>query len=116
MQVARKSPWSSVKRVTSQVATEQGKKQHETSPHKTQHNQFVLPSRLTNWMLPLGRNAGDSHAPSNAFIGHKAFAQCQQLTAVDLSQTQVDIAHMQVFAHCQALAQISLPRHLGNLS
>ena len=39
VQVVHKSPWSSVKRATSQVATEQGKKQHETSPHKTQHNQ-----------------------------------------------------------------------------
>ena len=40
VQVVRKSPWSSVIGVTSQVATKQGKKQHETSPpKKTQHNQ-----------------------------------------------------------------------------
>ena len=45
MQVVHKSPWSSVKRVTSQVATEPGKKQHETSPHKTQHNQKPTPKR-----------------------------------------------------------------------
>ena len=50
------------------------------------------------------------------FIGHKAFARCQQLTEVDLSQTQVDIVHMQVFAHCQSLARISLPRHLTEIS
>ena len=49
------------------------------------------------------------------FIGHKAFALCQQLTEVDLSQTQVDIVHMQVFAHCQSLARISLPRHLTEI-
>ena len=53
---------------------------------------------------------------ATAFIGHKAFAQCQQLTVVDLSQTQVDIVHMQVFAHCRSLAQISLPRHLTEIS
>ena len=34
MQVVHKSPWSSVIGVTSQVATEQGKKQHETSPQQ----------------------------------------------------------------------------------
>ena len=50
------------------------------------------------------------------FIGHKAFALCQQLTEVDLSQTQVDIVHTQVFAHCQSLARISLPRHLTEIS
>ena len=50
------------------------------------------------------------------FIGHKAFALCQQLTVVDLSQTQVDTVHMQVFAHCQSLAQISLPMHPTQIS
>ena len=50
------------------------------------------------------------------FIGHKAFAQCQQLIEVDLSQTQVDIVHMQVFAHCQSLAQVSLPKPLTEIS
>ena len=53
---------------------------------------------------------------ATAFIGHKAFAQRQQLTVVDLSQTQVDIVRMQVFAHCRSLAQISLPRHLTEIS
>ena len=50
------------------------------------------------------------------FIGHKAFAQCQQLIEVDLSQTQVDIVHTQVFAHCQSLAQVSLPKPLSEIS
>ena len=53
---------------------------------------------------------------ATAFIGHKAFAQCQQLTEIDLSQTQVDIVHMQVFSHCRSLAQISSPRHLTEIS
>ena len=52
---------------------------------------------------------------ATAFIGHKAFAQCQQLTEVDLSQTQVDIVHTQVFSHCRSLTQISLPRHLTEI-
>ena len=53
---------------------------------------------------------------STAFIGHKAFARCQQLTEIDLSQTQVNIVHMQVFSHCRLLAQISLPKHLAEIS
>ena len=53
---------------------------------------------------------------STAFIGHKAFAQCQQLAEVDLSQTHVDIVHMQVFSHCRSLAQILLPKHLTEIS
>ena len=47
-----------------------------------------------------------------AFIGHKAFAHCTQLVEVDLSRTQVEVAHMQVFAHCQSLAHVTLPTHL----
>ena len=46
---------------------------------------------------------------STEFIGHKAFAQCQQLTAIDLSRTQVSILSMQVFSHCRALTQVILP-------
>ena len=46
---------------------------------------------------------------STEFIGHKAFAQCQQLTAIDLSRTQVSILSMQVFSHCRALTQVTLP-------
>ena len=53
---------------------------------------------------------------STAFIGHKAFARCQQLTEIDLSQTQVNIVHTQVFSHCRSLAQISLPKHLAEIS
>ena len=53
---------------------------------------------------------------STVFIGHKAFAQCQQLTAVDLSHTQVDIVRVRVFSHCRSLAQISLPKHLTEIS
>ena len=53
---------------------------------------------------------------ATAFIGHKAFAQCLQLTEIDLSQTQVDIVHMQVFSHCRSLAQISLPKRLTEIS
>ena len=53
---------------------------------------------------------------STAFIGHKAFARRQQLTEIDLSQTQVNIVHMQVFSHCRSLAQISLPKHLAEIS
>ena len=49
------------------------------------------------------------------FIGHKAFAQCQQLTTVDLSLTQVRTVQVQVFSHCRALAQISLPKYLAEI-
>ena len=49
------------------------------------------------------------------FIGHKAFAQCQQLTTVDLSLTQVRTVQVQVFSHCRALAQISLPKYLTEI-
>ena len=55
---------------------------------------------------------------STIFIGHKAFAQCQQLTAIDLSHTQVRIVQVQVFSlfsHCRSLAQISLPKHLTEI-
>ena len=52
---------------------------------------------------------------STAFIGHKPFAQCQQLTEIDLSQTRVDIVHMQVFSHCRSLAQIHLPKHFTEI-
>ena len=53
---------------------------------------------------------------STVFIRHKAFAQCQQLTAVDLSHTQVNIVHVRVFSHCRSLAQISLPKHLAEIA
>ena len=49
------------------------------------------------------------------FIGHKAVAQCQQLTTVDLSHTQVRTVQVQVFSHCRALAQISLPKYLTEI-
>ena len=49
------------------------------------------------------------------FIGHKAFAQCQQLIAIDLSHTRVRIVQVQVFSHCRALAQITLPKHLTEI-
>ena len=52
---------------------------------------------------------------STEFIGHKAFAQCQQLTVIDLSHTQVSILSMQVFSHCRALTQAILPRHLTEI-
>ena len=48
-------------------------------------------------------------------IGHKAFAQCQQLIAIDLSHTRVRIVQVQVFSHCRALAQITLPKHLTEI-
>ena len=53
---------------------------------------------------------------STIFIGHEAFAQCQQLTTVDLSHTQVRIVQVQVFSHCRSLAQISLPEHLTEIA
>ena len=43
--------------------------------------------------------------PATAFIGHKAFAQCQQPTEIDLSQTQVDIVHMCDKVACSARVQ-----------
>ena len=49
------------------------------------------------------------------FIGRKAFAQCQQLIAIDLSHTRVRIVQVQVFSHCRALAQITLPKHLTEI-
>ena len=49
------------------------------------------------------------------FIGHKAFAQCQQLTTVDLSLTQVRTMQVQVFSRCWTLAQISLPKYLTEI-
>ena len=52
---------------------------------------------------------------ATAFIGHKAFAQCQQLIQVDLSQTQVYTVHVQVFSHCRSLTQVSLPKHLTEI-
>ena len=52
---------------------------------------------------------------STIFIMHKAFAQCQQLTTVDLSHTQVRIVQVQVFSHRRSLAQISLPKHLTEI-
>ena len=52
---------------------------------------------------------------ATAFIGHKAFAQCQQLINVDLSQTQVGVVRTQVFSHCRSLTQISLPKHLAEI-
>ena len=74
---------------------------------------------------PLGLPIGCFHSSGiqlirmpqgTTFIGHKAFAQCKQLVEVDLSQTQVDIVHMQVFAHCQSLAHVSLPMYLKEIS
>ena len=50
------------------------------------------------------------------FIGHKAFAHCKQLVEVDLSRTQVEVVHMQVFAHCQSLACVTLPIQLKEIS
>ena len=50
------------------------------------------------------------------FIGHKAFAHCKQLVEVDLSRTQVEVVHMQVFAHCQPLAYVTLPTQLKEIS
>ena len=52
---------------------------------------------------------------STEFIGHKAFAQCQQLTVIDLSRTQVSILSTQVFSHCRALTQAILPRRLTEI-
>ena len=52
---------------------------------------------------------------ATAFIGNKACAQCQQLIHVDLSQTQVNILHTQVFSHCRSLTQVSLPKHLTEI-
>ena len=49
------------------------------------------------------------------FIGHKAFAHCQQLTTVDLSLTHVRTVQVQVFSHCRALAQVSLPKYLAEI-
>ena len=50
------------------------------------------------------------------FIGHKAFAHCKQLFEVDLLRTQVEVVHMQVFAHCQSLAYVTLPTQLKEIS
>ena len=47
--------------------------------------------------------------------GHRAFAQCQQLIAIDLSHTRVKIVQVQVFSHCRALTQITLPKHLAEI-
>ena len=52
---------------------------------------------------------------STEFIGHKAFAQCQQLTAIDLSHTQVGIINAQVFSNCRSLTQVILPKHLTEI-
>ena len=52
---------------------------------------------------------------STEFIGHKAFAQCQQLTAIDLSHTQVGIINVQVFSNCRSLTQVILPKHLTEI-
>ena len=52
---------------------------------------------------------------STEFIGHKAFAQCQQLTAIDLSHTQVGIINVQVFSNCRSLTQIILRKHLTEI-
>ena len=52
---------------------------------------------------------------STEFIGHKAFAQCQQLTAIDLSHTQVGIINVQVFFNCRSLTRIILPKHLTEI-
>ena len=67
-------------------------------------------------MLPLVRNPIGSNAQGTTFIGHKAFAHCKQLVEVDLLRTQVDVVHMQVFAHCQSLAYVTLPTQLKEIS
>ena len=52
-----------------------------------------------------------SHSSSSG----KAFAQCQQLAAIDLSHTQVGIINVQVFSNCPSLTQATLPKHLTKI-
>ena len=55
-------------------------------------------------------------SPTTEFIGRKAFAQCQQLITMDLSHTRVRIVQEQVFSHCRALVQVTLRKHLTEIS
>ena len=44
-----------------------------------------------------------------AYIGHRAYENCKQLTSVDISDTVVDTLHMHTFSHCPRLERVSLP-------
>ena len=89
-------------------------------PHTRALTDMVFPS-----LPPAGIPIGCFHSsgvqlvslPSaTTFIGHKAFAHCKQLIKVDLSRTQVDVLHLQIFAYCQYLEHVSLPSCLQEIS
>ena len=51
----------------------------------------------------------------DAFLGHRAYENCKQLTQVDISRTKLDLLHMHTFSHCQSLQKVTLPPSLREI-
>ena len=51
----------------------------------------------------------------DAFLGHRAYENCKQLTQVDISSTKLAQLHTHTFSHCRSLQKVTLPSSLREI-